>query len=927
MARRHDVNTNACLIQPAKTKLLECSGRARASSPCPCSPSRAARNLALVLLILISSLPGCSTLRLPAIDPSGNRIFLPRPNATTLTLPRLHPTNEAPGIIPVPSFREPPPPPACLQGPSIAPSVKPAGHLLNHHRATPDRGRCGELLLTPTRIVAPVNGDVVLLSGICGEDGFLVSGETIEWMISPDSVGQIVEVGDDGATSNNGLFYKTESAVKKLGVDFARGVTASNDRVITRGSAKITDDLPVKKGQTWISLTSPSEGITRLTALAPDAEVWDKRRQTATIYWVDARWQFPAPISQIGTAPATLITRVTRAEGFAPAENWIVRYRSLNPEIGLFAPNNLDVIESRVDADGKAVVTLNNVSGRTGTALVGIEIVRPAQNSENIPELPLGRGQAIVSWSSSELFLQANGPPAGGVGETLTYTASLANVGDLPGENVRVTASIPAGMQLVSASPQPSQQSPSALAWDLGQLPARQQFAVTLQLNATADSDYRVQFDATSSGGSAVRQMASTLVTSPKLTLRFQPASGYEQVEVGQEVPMQLTVRNDGRTSIGSVTITIESDEGLQHSADNSNRVSRTITYLSPGEFRSLNPSFTARRTGNLRATAIASSGAVELARQSTAVEVVQAAVRSPALSIQLQSATGDESVSTDQPLRTAAIIRNSGQVRLENIQVAITYSNSLSPLQGSAGVVDLEAQRQLVWTLPFLEVGGTNQVRADFQFDGSEPAPRITATAATSAAVRADAVLNLRPTRGAQPNNSPSEVLPSRDILPNSDVLPDRNVVPNRDARPNPNREVLPGSANNGATGRGWILTLEPVRSQVRTGNVARYSLRIRNDRSTADQNASVVLQLQPGILLRGVTTPDGQRVNYNYASDGSSLTFETIQFIAPNETISYFVDLQHEIPGQVAIRALLRSALDSQGVQATSTIDVGNF
>ena len=62
------------------------------------------------------------------------------------------------------------------------------GCLAKRKEAEEVRGRCGQLLLTPTRIVAPVGGEVILLAGVCGKDEYLVTNEPIEWMLSPKSV-------------------------------------------------------------------------------------------------------------------------------------------------------------------------------------------------------------------------------------------------------------------------------------------------------------------------------------------------------------------------------------------------------------------------------------------------------------------------------------------------------------------------------------------------------------------------------------------------------------------------------------------------------------------------------------------------------------------------------------------------------------------
>ncbi len=68
---------------------------------------------------------------------------------------------------------------------------------MRQHARLPDRGKRGCIVLSPQKIVAPVGGEVVLLSGICGTDGYLQMNEKLEWMLAPDSVGTFIQVGDD----------------------------------------------------------------------------------------------------------------------------------------------------------------------------------------------------------------------------------------------------------------------------------------------------------------------------------------------------------------------------------------------------------------------------------------------------------------------------------------------------------------------------------------------------------------------------------------------------------------------------------------------------------------------------------------------------------------------------------------------------------
>ncbi len=59
---------------------------------------------------------------------------------------------------------------------TVSPQEKETGCRLLLYQEDP--GQCGEIQLSPMRIVAPVNGEVLLLAGICGKDGYLLKRGT-----------------------------------------------------------------------------------------------------------------------------------------------------------------------------------------------------------------------------------------------------------------------------------------------------------------------------------------------------------------------------------------------------------------------------------------------------------------------------------------------------------------------------------------------------------------------------------------------------------------------------------------------------------------------------------------------------------------------------------------------------------------------------
>ena len=187
--------------------------------------------IALCLLPVLAS--GCARLRVPRIDPTGNSIFLPAPNATQFLLPgstpgasnsgnlppqpppglfQPAPANQAgaaaaiqpvpapTGISPVrlapanqiiePAFQAPPVPPPCNPG-----LIEQKKHLIPDPNRSLKPGQAGQLVMTPSRIVAPVGSEVVVLAGVCGPDGLFLKNQPLEWMLSNDSVGELIEVG------------------------------------------------------------------------------------------------------------------------------------------------------------------------------------------------------------------------------------------------------------------------------------------------------------------------------------------------------------------------------------------------------------------------------------------------------------------------------------------------------------------------------------------------------------------------------------------------------------------------------------------------------------------------------------------------------------------------------------------------------------
>ena len=319
------------------------------------------------------------------------------------------------------------------------------------------------------------------MSGICGTDGYLQMNQKLEWMLAPDSVGTFIQVGDD----DPGLLHRlvgSKVRPEKRDPSYAIGLTSTKRTLITRGNVDARDDVQLEKGQTWITISSPSEGTSHVTVLAPNSECWDQRKATATIYWVDARWQFPGPEVVAAGQPVDLTTRVTRSEGTLPARGWKVRYEIERPEMATFAgTNGASVVEATVDDSGNASVQLIPNPGTSGITAIDMQVIRPGGDSDNLPTMTLGSGRTFVTWSSPQLAIRAGTPSIATFDVPVQVVANVSNPGDQDATNVRVDVQIPPGARVTNADSY-ARVLPNSVTWEIGTVPPQTQLDLFMEV-------------------------------------------------------------------------------------------------------------------------------------------------------------------------------------------------------------------------------------------------------------------------------------------------------------------------------------------------------------------------------------------------------------------------------------------------------------
>ncbi len=162
-----------------------------------------------------------------------------------------------------------------------------------------------------------------------------------------------------------------------------------------------------------------------------------------------------------------LVTQVFQAEGFVAARGWKVIYRSLNPEVARFLPDNrVNINEddrARISEEGRVAETTVDADGGPPTAS---EHKRQRQcsrhrNGSRATSSTIGEdgGPSTGQWTNRGHLERPQTDDSSGWSELgvpkqlLTYNASLTNVGDLPAENVELNVDIPVGMNIQSVEP------------------------------------------------------------------------------------------------------------------------------------------------------------------------------------------------------------------------------------------------------------------------------------------------------------------------------------------------------------------------------------------------------------------------------------------------------------------------------------------
>ncbi|MEM6778498.1 MAG: hypothetical protein AAF670_12640 [Planctomycetota bacterium] len=917
---------------------------------------RFARAVFVSVAMLLVALSGCSNLRLPAIDPTGRCLLSPLPTTTSLAIPgingeccnclgclnNLGSCLRCPGFdFPTPAFTDPADPPECLD-PSATigsglgsnepcvPSAGCGGDCLHGPPAVlygteinatrscdlPSRGKRGCILLSPQKIVAPVGGEVMLLSGICGTDGYLQVGEPLEWMLSNDSVGNIIDVGDD----DPGVLHQLAGIQKatKENPSFARGVTSTKATLVTRGNQNLADDVKLEKGQTWLTLSSASEGTSHVTVLAPESECWDQRKASATIYWVDARWQFPAPQRVAAGTTVDLVTRVTRAEGAVPARGWKVRYEIQQPELATFAgTDGSSVVEVNVDDSGNAMTTLVPNPATSGNAVIDVQVIRPGGGADNMPDLTLGRGQAFVTWSSPQLTLRTGGPEVASYNAPFDVFANVANPGDQPATNVQVEVSIPDGVRVLGSDAF-AKVFTNSVVWDIGTIPPQQQ--LDLSLNLTSTSPLALGFRASADGDLLVEEVVRVDVFRPALAVRVTPDQ--DRLQSGDPVRFVMEVENTGDRALRDVSLKALGDSNMVHSETGSREIfnDKTDGPLQPGEVWSSSATFIPTGPGRRCVEVSATAAAGQQAQASACVTVINPPVATPAVSTTFSVVVpnGRDRTIVGENVIARGVVENTGKVPLTRLRATMAYDPQLDPVQATMDYPrDVNTPYVVAWTIESLPPGESVTLETVFRSNApSQRSPIIFAVQSAEGArdSRSDAIQILPGQDSAAPLTAPPR-LPPATAPPTIPGGPGTTPAP-APASPPPSQPVTP---------RRGSLRMDILQRDIspRVGDPIRYAISLTNDTTELDSAVEIAFDSPPGIAIQSLAVRTSPELS-QFQRSGNTIYFEEIRSLKAGETIDYELVLTSNQAQTFNLNLQATSRNFPAGIQATQTTEV---
>jgi uncharacterized repeat protein (TIGR01451 family) len=722
--------------------------------------------------------------------------------------------------------------------------------------------------LTPAKVIAPVGSDVVFNAGVCLPDGTLSTGERIEWTLADEGVGQFIAPGKLGWIDR---LMDCEGACEKVDNTYAVGKTCCLGMTLTRGTPVCNDDVIVLAGQSWISVSSPVEGTSYVTAYAPGVPAWDLRRQTAQIHWVDVQWQVPSPSVGAAGASQPLATLVSRQSDGSPLAGWTVRYQIVDGPPAALGPNGDQTIDAITDSLGQATAQLTQTAKNPGTNNISVQIIRPADASRGITQpLVVGHGSTVQTWSADALSLRSIVPGATQVGATATCGIHVSNPSNRPARSVVVTAKIPPQLEFLNSNPQ-AERTGDLLRWSLDELSAGQSRQIQVNMKPRESGAVRWIARAAVEGIAPIESSAHIAVAEPSvLELALESDGGESEATVGEKLKYRVRLNNRGAAPITGILLRDEFKGGLKHEAGAS-PVTLPVADLAPGETRQISVTFEVVEPGMLRQTLTATADGDVRSQTEASIRAVAPRI-GPQADMQAKLIC-EPRAHVGQVVGVTLEIRNTGDATLNEIEAIEQFDQAIEPIRAKGFVA---RDGKLVWRVESLLPG--ESIRAEVHYRCRSAAP--------SACIGSTIVC--------------------------------------REQLERPARSCIEIAAVSHVAYRGepqLRLMLREATDPIRVGDRVDYILSLENDGPESADGASVEATLPPELRLLNVNASGPTAVQF----DGQTIRFAPALVVRPGEpALEYRFSAEATSAGVFAVEARADSDKKSTATVAKETTQI---
>ncbi len=726
-----------------------------------------------------------------------------------------------------------------------------------------------QVIVTPCRTIAPVGSEVVLLAGVRGQDQYLRTNERVEWTIAPGGVGTFLDYSK-GLWRD--LLLGDWTWPRKISPTMAVTSTSRQYLRLSRETPTPDDDINVLRGQTWVTVTAASEGISRVRAFAPSVYGWHARKQTAVIHWIDAQWKLPTPAFAVAGARQVLTTVVTRHTDGGACAGWKVVYEVLGGGSAGFAPGGTSRTTVITDECGRATVELAQTQAVSETTQINIRVIRPARiEGDAGKELNVGGGGTTVTWTSPELTVRKTGPTMVAVGQAVVYRIDISNSGDLATEGVVLTDEIPAGLQYDSSTP-PAELAGANLRWNLGTLAPRASSTIEVRLVATRPGSVTSCAEATSSGALKARDCVTTTVGEAALEVQM---LGPPQVYVGDEVDFKVVVANRGQVTASGLSITDRFDPGLEHAVAKS-PIERELPSIEPGNSRNIGLIFRATRVGRLCHNVEITAAGRTLATGRKCVNVIArptppagVAPTSPPASVEVTRKC-PAVAKVGEVVMCEIVVSNNGTVPLTGIKVVENFNANLYPTRATDG--HKFGTNRLSWTLPSIQPGKAERLLVYYRCE--------------AAMAKTCCTVDVRSSQGAS-----DRAESCLQILANL------------------TRPVTPWTGTPGVLPGGRLtVTVSDNYDPVTHPKRVTYEIVVKNESATPDRDIVVTAIVPPEMSPRS-TGNVGPGNNLDAKINGQEIRFAEIAEIRPEESLTYHVTVDTKNVGTAILRVKVTS------------------